>query len=151
DSLGGLLFRDVKPGDGYRVRAGGEESGSLTVLDTRPAPPSTDVYNQALPQDGYGYMTMRDGTKLAYYVHPPSDVSGALPTGYGPPARPPGPSPTLVEYSGYGYATPAGPTNGISIIANIMGFTVVDVNMRGTGCSGGAYDFFEPLQNIDGY
>ena len=32
-----------------------------------------------------------------------------------------------------------------------MGFTVVDVNMRGTGCSGGAYDFFEPLQNLDGY
>jgi predicted acyl esterase len=28
---------------------------------------------------------------------------------------------------------------------------VVDVNMRGTGCSGGAYDFFEPLQNLDGY
>ena len=32
-----------------------------------------------------------------------------------------------------------------------MGFTVVDVNMRGTGCSGGAYDFFEPLQSLDGY
>ena len=23
--------------------------------------------------------------------------------------------------------------------------------MRGTGCSGGAYDFFEPLQGLDGY
>ncbi len=32
-----------------------------------------------------------------------------------------------------------------------MGFAVVDVNMRGTGCSGGAYDFFEQLQNLDGY
>src|ERR671922_2879493 len=32
-----------------------------------------------------------------------------------------------------------------------MGFTVVDVNMRGTGCSGGAFDFFETLQNLDGY
>ena len=32
-----------------------------------------------------------------------------------------------------------------------MGFAVVDVNMRGTGCSGGAYDFFEPLQNLDAY
>ena len=32
-----------------------------------------------------------------------------------------------------------------------MGFTVVDVNMRGTGCSGGAFDFFEPLQGLDGY
>ena len=32
-----------------------------------------------------------------------------------------------------------------------MGFAVVDVNMRGTGCSGGAFNFFEPLQNLDGY
>ncbi len=61
------------------------------------------------------------------------------------------PYPTLIEYSGYGYANPAGPENGIAVLANLMGFAVVDVNMRGTGCSGGAYDFFEPLQNTDGY
>src|SRR6202023_3948979 len=40
---------------------------------------------------------------------------------------------------------------GIAVLANLMGFAVVDVNMRGTGCSGGAFDFFEPLQNLDGY
>jgi hypothetical protein len=153
NALGGLLFRDVKPGSGYRVRVGkrGEESDPLTVLSTAAAPPSTDVYNQTIPSDGYGYLTTRDGTKLAIYVHPPQDVSGALPTGYLPPAPGPGPSPTLIEYSGYGYANPAGPTNGIAVLANLMGFTVVDVNMRGTGCSGGAFDFFEPLQSLDGY
>lgn len=150
-ALGGLLFRNVKPGSGYRVRVGSEQSEPLTVLTTQPAPPSTDIYNQTIPTSGYGYLTTRDGTKLAINVHPPQDVSSALPVGYLPPAPPPGPSPTLIEYSGYGYANPAGPTNGISIIANIMGFTVVDVNMRGTGCSGGAFDFFEPLQNLDGY
>ena len=63
----------------------------------------------------------------------------------------PVPAPTLVEYSGYGYAKPDGPVSGIAALANLMGFTVVDVNMRGTGCSGGAFDFFEPLQNLDGY
>src|SRR5205085_1904268 len=56
-----------------------------------------------------------------------------------------------IEYSGYAYADPAGPTNGIAVLANLMGFAVVDVNMRGTGCSGGAFDFFEPLQSLDGY
>src|SRR5207302_1825023 len=61
------------------------------------------------------------------------------------------PWPTLIEYSGYGYADPAGPQNGIAVVANLMGFAVVDVNMRGTGCSGGASAFFEPLQNLDGY
>jgi hypothetical protein len=67
------------------------------------------------------------------------------------PYVPTGPTPTLIEYAGYGYANPEGPESGISLIANLMGFTVVDVNMRGTGCSGGAFDFFEPLQNLDGY
>jgi predicted acyl esterase len=152
DQQGGLIFRNVKPGDGYRVglTTGGEKSEPLTVMTKRSAPPSEDIYDQEIPSSGYGYLTTRDGIKLAYYVHPPQDVSGATPLGYVP-ATPGQPTPTLIEYSGYGYANPAGPQSGISIIANIFGFTVVDVNMRGTGCSGGAFDFFEPLQNLDGY
>src|SRR2546423_4228563 len=77
DGLGGLLFRNVKPGTGYRVRLakGGAKSGSLTVLSTRSAPPSPDAYNQTIPSRGYGYLTPRDGTKLAIDVHPPSDVT----------------------------------------------------------------------------
>ena len=166
DSLGGLLFRNVRPGAGYRVRpaSGGPRSAPVTVLSTRPSPPSTDIYNQSIPSSGYGYLTMRDGIKLAINVWTPQSPAGepGLPPGLPEPTLPPGvnlpagagagpPYPTLIEYSGYGYADPAGPQNGIAVIANLMGFAVVDVNMRGTGCSGGAYDFFEPLQNLDGY
>src|SRR4051794_4891329 len=155
DSLGGLLFRNVTPGSGYRVQpsTGGPESGPLTVLSTQPAPPSTDIYGQSIPSRGYGYLTTRDGTKLSIYVHPPQDVANALPLpdGFQLPTVGDGPYPTLIEYSGYGYADPAGPQSGIAVLANLMGFSVVDVNMRGTGCSGGAFDFFEPLQGLDGY
>jgi len=154
NSLGGALFRDVPPGSGYRVRpATGADSEPLTVLSTSPAPPSTSVYDQSIPADGYGYLTTRDGTQLAINVHPPSDVTDTvpLPPGVPVPPVPTGPTPTLIEYSGYGYADPAGPQSGIAVLANLMGFTVVDVNMRGTGCSGGAFDFFEPLQSLDGY
>ncbi len=140
DSLGGVLFRDVRPGSGYRVSEpgarGGERSGPLIVLPDRSAPPSTQLYDQRIPTSGYGYLATRDGTTLAIDVH--------LPAG-------PGPYPTLVEYSGYGYADPAGPENGIEQVGTLLGFAVVDVNMRGTGCSGGAYDYFEPLQSLDGY
>src|SRR3954449_9150108 len=126
DSLGGLLFRDVKPGTGYRVRPeDGDASGPLTVLSTQPAPPSTDVYKQSIPSSGYGYLTTRDGTKLAMYVHPPQDISDAATSAAFPPPPPqdtsaapppdahapppPGaPPPTLIESSGYGYAAPAG-------------------------------------------
>src|SRR5436853_5420611 len=105
DGLGGVLFRDVKPGGGYRVRLvkGGARSGKLTVLSNNAAPPSPDIYNQAIPTSGYGYLTTRDGTKLAIDVHPPSDISNAAPIGIHLPraAAPGGASPTLSEYSGY--------------------------------------------------
>ena len=153
NELGGALFRRVKPGDGYRVRlaSGGPASQALTVLTTNPTPPTTNVYDQEIPSDGYGYMTMRDGTKLAYSVHPPGDLANVA--GFDAPKSPASdaPTPTLIEYSGYAYARPSGPASGIAVVANLMGFTVVDVNMRGTGCSGGAFDFFEPLQSLDGY
>jgi hypothetical protein len=157
DSLGGLLFRSVPPGSGYRVRLSpnGAESGPLTVQSNLPAPWDPGIYNQSISDNGYTYLTTRDGTQLSIDVHPPTSPAGepGLPAGFhvpnGPDYAPP--YPTLIEYSGYGYADPAGPVNGIAVLANLMGFTVVDVNMRGTGCSGGAYDFFEPLQNLDGY
>ncbi len=138
-SLGGIVFRHVPAGGGYRVKqAGGAQSPSFRVLSRRSAPPNTDIYDQALPAGGYGYLTTRDGTKLAINVHLPGPADQ-------------GPYPTLVEYSGYGYADPAGGESSIAPIADILGFAVVDVNMRGTGCSGGAFDYFEPLQGLDGY
>jgi predicted acyl esterase len=156
DSLGGLLFRGVTPGAGYRVRvlSTGHQSGPITVHSGQSAPWDPTVYNQSIPDHGYGYLTTRDGTKLAINVWPPTSPAGqgvpptTLPNGL--PAYAP-PYPTLIEYSGYGYANPSGPTNGIAVLANLMGFAVVDVNMRGTGCSAGAFDFFEQLQNLDGY
>jgi predicted acyl esterase len=157
DSLGGLLFRNVAPGSGYRVRLDpdGPESGPLTVHTDRPAPWDPGIYDQTIPDSGYSYLTTRDGTTLAIDVHPPTSPAGepGLPPGFPVPSGPDyaPPYPTVIEYSGYGYADPAGPENGIAVLANLMGFAVVDVNMRGTGCSGGAFDFFEPLQSLDGY
>jgi len=181
DSLGGLLFRNVPPGSGYRVRSepDGAESSPITVHSDAAAPWDPGIYNQSIPDEGYTYLTTRDGTQLAIDVHPPTAPAGepglplglpvppglpSLPAGLSLPPLPlkrhsalPGaggwvpPYPTLIEYSGYGYADPSGPVNGIAVLANLMGFAVVDVNMRGTGCSGGAYDFFEPLQNLDAY
>ncbi len=156
DSLGGILFRNVPPGNGYVVQdAAGDRSAPLVVHNDDPAPWDPGIYNQSIPDNGYTYLTTRDGTTLAIDVHPPTSPAGepGLPPGTplpnGPDYLPP--YPTLIEYSGYGYADPAGPVNGIAVLANLMGFAVVDVNMRGTGCSGGAFDFFETLQNLDGY
>jgi predicted acyl esterase len=137
-SLGGVVFRRIATGKGYKVRAAdGSLSRKVAVMSARP-PKNTSIYNQTLPTDGYGYAYTRDGTSLALDVRLP-----------GPAAD--GPYPTLVEYAGYGYANPAGAESGISQLLNLLGYAVVDVNMRGTGCSGGAFDYFEPLQGLDGY
>lgn len=40
DDLGGVLFREVAPGSGYRVAAGGTKSPALRVLTTKSAPPA---------------------------------------------------------------------------------------------------------------
>ncbi len=136
-ALGGVVFRHVAPGT-YRVAAGTAGARRVTVLSKASAPRDTRGYRQAIPAEGYGYLTTRDGTKLAIDVH--------LPAGGGK-----GPFPTLVEYAGYGYANPKGGESSIAQIATLLGYAVVDVNMRGTGCSGGAFDYFEPLQGLDGY
>ena len=60
-----------------------------------------------------------------------------------------GPYPTVVEYSGY---TPSNPDGaGFSTLFNTLGYAYVGVNMRGTGCSGGSFDYFEYTQSLDGY
>jgi hypothetical protein len=136
-ALGGAVFRRVSPGPRYRVRGrSGARSRAFAVLPDRSAPPSTAIYRRRIPAKGYGYLTTRDGTRLAINVQVPGGA---------------GPYPTLVEYSGYGYANPAGGESSIARIATLLGYAVVDVNMRGTGCSGGAFDYFEPLQGLDGY
>ena len=71
------------------------------MLPDTSAPPSTAGYSQRIPTSGYGYLTTRDGTKLAIDVRLP--LLGG-----------PGPYPTLVEYAGYGYADPAGAQSGIA-------------------------------------
>jgi len=161
DAQGGVLFRNVKPGK-YRLSSAGETSSLIEVHSNASAPWDPGIYEQEIPDNGYTYLTTRDGTKLAISVHPPSSPAGepGVPSEFHVPTLPiPGlppvsytpPYPTLIEYSGYGYANPKGPENGIAVLANLMGFAVVDVNMRGTGCSGGAFDFFEHNQNLDGY
>ncbi|WP_460854131.1 CocE/NonD family hydrolase [Nocardioides montaniterrae] len=156
DGLGAVLFRKVAPGTGYRMVVGGVRSAAFAVHTDAAKPWHTDFFHQTIPSNGYGYLTTRDGTKLAISVHPPTSPAGL-------PGLPPGtslpnvgadylpPYPTVIEYAGYGYADPKAPQSGIAALANLMGFAVVDVNMRGTGCSGGAYDFFEPMQNLDAY
>jgi predicted acyl esterase len=75
----------------------------------------------------------------------------------------------VVNYSGYAPSKPGmplgnydylcdslpvlcdAPNDPAATIAALFGFATVDVNVRGTGCSGGAYDFFETLQLLDGY
>ena len=56
----------------------------------------------------------------------------------------------MLEYSGYDPSNPDG-NQAASRLAQTLGYATVGVNMRGTGCSGGAWQYFETLQSLDGY
>lgn len=140
DAQGTLIFRKVKPGSGYVVASdsGGplQAARAVSVMD-RNNPPPASFYEQQQINAGYGYLQTRDGTTLAIMVYLP-----------GPPDK--GPYPTVVEYSGYDPANPDSPQPSTQI-ATTLGYAAVGVNIRGSGCSGGAFDFFETLQSTDGY
>jgi putative CocE/NonD family hydrolase len=82
---------------------------------------------------------MRDGTLLSVMVRPPLGRSFAD-----------GPFPTVIEYSGYDPANP-GELEATSLLASALGYATVGVNMRGSGCSGGAFDLFDLPTTADGY
>lgn len=90
-------------------------------------------------QPGFQYIEMRDGVKLSATVRFPEPALWGAP-----------PYPTVIEYSGYATSNPNSQDPGSSI-ANLLGYATVGVNMRGSGCSGGVFDIFNPAQQADGY
>jgi predicted acyl esterase len=157
----------LQPGD-YRVVSEGvpgepfagpvEASAPFTVLDIDDVPHSSFYDGQVVPfvptiitgevaaghtdEEGYGYLTMRDGVKLSVNVRLPD------PSFYGP-----GPYPTVLQYSGYAPSKPGAPggADAGGILATAAGFAYVGVNVRGSGCSGGTFDVFNAAQAADGY
>jgi uncharacterized protein len=81
-----------------------------------------------------GYIEVRDGTLLHYTVVRPA-------TG--------GPFPTLFEYSGYDPGM--NPDQGYIDQFVPKGYAYIGVSLRGSGCSGGTWDFFQPKEATDGY
>ncbi|RJO63364.1 MAG: CocE/NonD family hydrolase [Myxococcales bacterium] len=160
DYQGSLIFRNRAPGEGYAVRLAGDPDvavNDVTVMSVEGSLPDEEFYASQRLEPGYGYLTTRDGTTLSIFVSLPGPVEE-------------GPYPTLINYSGYSPSAPGESLGGAAelfcgefpvlcdaphhpegIIGGIMGFATAGVNIRGTGCSGGAYDYFEPLQLLDGY
>lgn len=159
DALGSLVFRDVAPGSGYRVETTSApilKTGPFEVMSVESSLPEQSFYDAQTLVPGYQYITTRDGTTLSAYVTFPA----------GDP-----PYPTVVSYSGYEPSKPGepigdgsmaglcdvapavcdAPNDPSALIAALLGYATVNVNVRGTGCSGGAFDWFERLQLLDGY
>ena len=140
DDNGALVMRYVPVGEDYVVRQvdGSGKSKPVDVTAPDDNPPQSFYEKQEI-EEGYGYLTTRDGTKLAINVTLPGPVED-------------GPYPTVVEYSGYDPANPEPSLVTISkTLAGGQGFATVGVNIRGSGCSGGSFQLWEDPQAVDGY
>ncbi len=163
DRFGSKVFRRLAPGPGYSVRrrTGGRMVRSRRFRVLRPGGnPRRSFYRRKKLKQGLNYVTVRDGIELAMTVRLPAGKTLAD-----------GPFPTFIEYSGYQIAAPGnlldsiisgggGPSNPLlpatatavgSVIGPLLGFAVVSVQMRGSGCSGGAFDLFGYPTTYDGY
>lgn len=158
DALGSRIFRGVSAGTGYVVRApdAAEYSGPISVPTLAGSTPPRTLYTGQKLGPGFQYIRTRDGTTLSAFVTLPGPVDK-------------GPYPTTVAYTGYDASRPgnkfsefeslcgqfptlcAPPSDPSSLLVSVLGFATVSVNIRGTGCSGGAYDYFEVQQLLDGY
>ena len=85
-----------------------------------------------------GYIPMSDGTTLRYQVLFPHEEDAG-----------PGPWPLVIDYSGYRPADEF--WDGVHRTFLAQGYAVAGVNVRGTGCSEGEFDFFEDQMAWDGY
>lgn len=140
DDCGALVLRNVPAGNGYEVDTG-DGIKRVDVLEASDHP-SASFYQAQTLADTAGYVTTRDGTQLSYRVRLPNPV-----------VHGDGPYPAVITYSGYqpSLETPDEWQDRPFVEFNAAGYAVIGVNMRGTGCSGGAFDLMEPLVGLDGY
>ncbi len=170
DALGSLIVRNLTPGTDYQWDD--ETTGQTTPPFSVLAPghdPAVDspLYTDQPMHQGLNYIAMRDGIELAATVRYP----------YGETCSASSPCPTVIEYSGYNTAAPTDPiptfisealgtkctdcgdanllpdtaTAVGSVLARVSGFATVSLQMRGTGCSGGAFDLFGYPSDYDAY
>jgi predicted acyl esterase len=88
-----------------------------------------------------GYLPVAQGTLDATELHyqvllPKDEIAG------------PGPYPAVMDYSGYQPGLHI--WDGLDDHFTCEGYAVIGLNIRGTGCSGGDFDYFEPRQAEDG-
>jgi predicted acyl esterase len=170
DSLGSLIVRDLEAGSGYSWRddSTGRETTTFAVLAPGHDPASNSpLYTDQPMHEGLNYITMRDGVTLAATVRYP----------YGATCSAASPCPTVIEYSGYNVAGPTDPIPPLidralgipcsncgdpnllpdsstyvgAVLARVSGFATVSLQMRGTGCSAGAFDLFGYPSDYDAY
>jgi len=173
DDFGSKIFYYLKEGTRYRVLSRKDDTVVGTPLVTvrkQGAHPKKDFYRKQKLNPGLidpanpkpQYITMRDGVKIAVTVRLPKDGLVDRPASQGP-------FPTFIELSGYQVAAPkdfisslfggepgdplvpASSTSVGSVIGPLTDFATVSVQMRGSGCSGGAFDLFGLPTTYDAY
>lgn len=113
---------------------GSESGGEPTRPGSGGAPPN-EPDGSAITETGY--ITVSDGTRLRYHMERLENA-------------PPGP--VVMQYDGYDAGTGGYFSDIPDVKARLMqrGYSILGVSARGTGCSSGEFDLFEPQRAVDG-
>jgi hypothetical protein len=85
----------------------------------------------------HGYIKVRDGVELSYTVIRPSQT---------------GHYPALLNFAGYTSGSDPGSSTAIQPEEMVKaGYAMIGVNVRGSGCSGGTFEVYDPRWATDGY
>ena len=132
--------RHAVPRRGAGLPAAASRSAARAAGGHRHEPdrhPRSVLYSAQQLDDGFGYIRTGDGTLLSANVSLPGPVED-------------GPVPHRGRVLGLRPVQP-GRRRPRSAMFPFLGYATVGLNLRGTRCSGGAFDYFETLQSTDGY
>ena len=114
---------------------GGSGSDDSPLIPNAGGNPGSEVSANTITETGY--ITVTDGTRLRYHMQRLEEA-------------PPGP--VVMQYDGYDAGTGSYFSNIPEAKERLMqlGYSILGVSVRGTGCSSGGFNLFDPQRAVDG-
>ena len=122
------------------------QATDIQIKSEAELPPNTGLYTSQSLVPGNNYITARRNSAARLCLAPRPYEDGPIQPSSITPATVTQPGQQFLDYELFCDDLPVlcdVPSFGAGLFVGLMGYASMGVNKRGTGCSGGAYDYFE--------